>query len=83
MARDCPKMDFAVRISKIQLQIWNQLFQGLMCAYFQAKLTSLTLLAQTCPKTNFGVKFQKTKSEFGISTSKIPCVPIFKQNGHL
>ena len=25
-------------------------------------------------------EFQKSKSGFGISTSKIPCVPIFTQN---
>ena len=28
-------------------------------------------------------EFQKSKSRFGISTSKIPCVPIFSQNGQL
>ena len=50
MARDCPKMDFAVRISKIQLQIWNQLFQGLMCAYFQAKLAQKQILVSNFKK---------------------------------
>ena len=30
-----------------------------------------------------GSKFQKSKSGFGISTSNIPCVPIFIQNGQL
>ena len=28
-------------------------------------------------------EFQKSKSRFGISTSKIPCVPIFNQRGQL
>ena len=28
-------------------------------------------------------EFQKSKSEFGISTSKIACVPVFSQNGQL
>ena len=28
-----------------------------------------------------GSEFQKSKSEFGINTSKIPCVPILSQNG--
>ena len=28
-------------------------------------------------------EFQKSKSRFGISTSKIPCVPIFNQSGQL
>ena len=27
-----------------------------------------------------GSEFQKSKSGFGINTSKIPCVPIFSQN---
>ena len=44
MARTCPKTDFGAIISKIQLRNWNQLFQDTMCAYFQAKLASLTLL---------------------------------------
>ena len=30
-----------------------------------------------------GSEFQKSKSGFGISTSNIPCVPIFSQNGQL
>ena len=39
-------------------------------------------------KTNVGIrilgsKFQKFKSGFGISTSNIPCVPIFSQNGEI
>ena len=58
-----------------------------MSANFQAKRTILTFLAQIFPKMNcqnfkklnFGVRISKTKSEFGISTSKIPCVPIFRQ----
>ena len=32
---------------------------------------------------DFGIEFQKSKSGFGISTSNIPCVPIFSQNGEL
>ena len=28
-----------------------------------------------------GLGFQKSKSEFGINTFNIPCVPIFSQNG--
>ena len=30
-----------------------------------------------------GSEFQKSKSGFGINTSKIPCVPIFSQNGQI
>ena len=29
----------------------------------------------------WGPKFQKSKSRFGINTSKIPCAPIFSKNG--
>ena len=28
-------------------------------------------------------EFRKYNSEFGISSSKIPCVPVFGQNGQL
>ena len=41
------------------------------------KTDNFDFLAQICQKMNFGVK-----SRFGIRTYKIPCVPIFKQNGH-
>ena len=93
-----------------------------MCANFQLKWTTLTFLAQICPKrklgfeihkTNVGIRisifvpifrqngqlwifgpkfaqkwilrseFQKSKSGFGINTSKLPCVLIFSQNGQL
>ena len=54
-----------------------------MCANFQAKRTILIFLVQISPKTNFGLGFQKSKSVFGISTSKIPCVATFSQNGQI
>ena len=54
-----------------------------MCANFQTKRTTLTFWAQISPKWIFGLKFQKSKSGFGISNSKIPCEPIFNQNGQL
>ena len=50
-----------------------------MCTNFQTKQKTLNLLVQICPKMDF----QKSKSGFGINTSKIPCVPIFTQNGQL
>ena len=37
----------------------NQLLQGIMCANFQAKRTTLTCSDQICPKRNFGVGILK------------------------
>ena len=34
-------------------------------------------------KWNLGSKFQKSKSEFGINTSNISCMSIFRENGQL
>ena len=77
----CPKMDFESRISKIQLSIWNQLYQDTICANFQAKNTILVFLAQICPKSNLRSEFWKSKPRIGISSSKITGAPIFRQNG--
>ena len=54
-----------------------------MCANFQTKRTSLTFLAQICPKRNFGLEIQKTNVGIRISNLEIPCAPIFRQNGQL
>ena len=59
LAQTCPKMDFTVGISKIWLQIWNQIFQDTIGVNFQAKRTILTFLDQGCPKMNFGVRILK------------------------
>ena len=54
-----------------------------MCTNFQTKRTTLNFWAQTAQKFILELEFQKSKSEFGINTSKITCVPIFSQNGQL
>ena len=54
-----------------------------MCANFQTKRTSLTFLAQICPKRNLGLEIQKTNVRIRISNLEIPCVLIFRQNGQL
>ena len=54
-----------------------------MCTNFQTKQTLLNYWAQICPKMDFGVKFQKSKSGFGISILEVLLAPIFKQNGQL
>ena len=54
-----------------------------MCAYFQAKQTALTFLAQICPKIDLGLVSQKTIVGIRISILNIPYVPIFSQNEQL
>ena len=54
-----------------------------MCANFQLKQTTLTFLAQICPKRKLGFEIQKTNVGIRISIFEIPCVPIFRQNGQL
>ena len=52
-----------------------------MCTNFQTKRTFLKFWTEIWPKMGSG--FQKSKSGFGINTSKIPCMPFFIQNGHI
>ena len=54
-----------------------------MCVNFQLKRTTLTFLAQICPKRKLGFEIQKTNVGIRISIFEIPCVPIFRQNGQL
>ena len=61
----------------------NLHFQDTMCANFQLKRTTLTFLAQICPKRNLRFEIQKTNVGIRISMLDIPCVPVFRQNGHL
>ena len=50
-----------------------------MCANFQLKRTTLTFLAQICPKRKLGFEIQETNVGIRISILEIPCVPIFRQ----
>ena len=61
----------------------NLHFQNTMCANFQFKRTTLTFLAQICPNRKLRFEIQKTNVGIRISMLEIPCVPIFRQNGHL
>ena len=54
-----------------------------MCANFQLKMTTLTFWVQICPKRKLRFEIQKTNVGIRISMLEIPCVPIFRQNGHL
>ena len=50
-----------------------------MCVNVQLKRTTLTFLAQICPKRKLGFEIQKTNVGIRISIFEIPCVPIFRQ----
>ena len=54
-----------------------------MCANFQLKQTTLTFLAQICPKRKLEFEIQKTNVGIRISILEIPYVPILRQNGQL
>ena len=54
-----------------------------MCVNFPLKRTTLTFLAQICPKRKLGFEIQKTNVGIKISIFEIPCAPIFRQNGQL
>ena len=76
----CPKMNFEVGISKIQVQIRNLDLQDTMSVNFQLKRTTLTFLVQICPKRKLGFEIQKTNVGIRISIFEIPFVPILRQN---
>ena len=54
-----------------------------MCANVQLKQTTLTFLAQICPKSKLGFEIQKTNVGIRISILEILGSPIFRQNGQL
>ena len=54
-----------------------------MCANFQLKRTTLTFLAQICPKIDLGLEIQKNNVGIIINIFEMSCVPIFRQNGQL
>ena len=54
-----------------------------MCTNFQAQLITLTVWPKFAQKWILGSEFQKTKSGFGISSSKFPNGPILSQDRQL
>ena len=79
----CPKRNFGVGILKNLVRMQNQLLQDIMCANFQAKRTTFTFQTKFAQKRILGSKFRSSKPGFGISTSTIPWVTIFRQNAQL
>ena len=54
-----------------------------MCTNFQTKRKALNFWAQICPKMDFGLKFQKSKSGCEISILEILRPPTLRQNRKL
>ena len=80
----CSKMDFEVEISKIRNSGSEISILDVLCVpIFRQNGQHWIFGSKFAQKWILGLGFQKSKSEFGISTSNIPCVPIFSQNGQL
>ena len=69
-----------IQILKLRKLIWNknQYPQDTMRASFQTKQTTLTFLAQTCPKMDLGFEIQKTNVRIRISILEIPMCANFQ-----
>ena len=73
-------LGFEIRKTNIGTRIRNL---EITCANFQAKQTTLTFLAQICPKMDFWSEIQKANVRIRISIFKILLVPIFKKKREL
>ena len=71
-----PKNGFRVGNSTNYCRNKNQHRRDTLCVNFQPNLTTLTFLAQICPKMNLGPEIQKTNVGIRISIAKMPCVPV-------
>ena len=54
-------MDLGLEIEKTNARINSDHARDTMCANFQVKWTTLTFLAQICPKMDFGVGISKSE----------------------
>ena len=61
----------------------NQHPRDTIIANFHVNRTTLTFLAQICPKLGLRLQIQKTNVGIRITILQIPCVPIFRRNGKL
>ena len=74
------KMDLWLEILKINIRI-RMIILKILCVPILRQIEQLPLFwAKFVQKWMLGFEFQKSKRGFGINTSKIPCVLIFRQN---
>ena len=67
-------------MSKNSSKVSSKNKQGIL---FWSKLTLKWILGWEFQKKILGLEFQKFESGFGISTCKIQCTPVFRQNERL
>ena len=77
-----PKMDIWLEIYKTNVGIRISILEKHVLIFRQNKQLWL-FWPKFAQKWILGLEFQKSKSGFGISTSKTPWEPIFSQNGQL
>ena len=82
----CPEMELGLEIQKANVWMKMNILEILCMPIFRQKGHFLPFLAQIFPKIGFGVRISKAvppRFRIRFRTSKIPCVPIFSQNGQL
>ena len=78
-----PKNGFRFWNSKNYYWKKNQKPWDNICTNFQVRQTTLTFLAQICPKRKLGFEIQKNNVGIRISMLEIPCVAISRENVEL
>ena len=80
-AQICPKKDLGFETEKNNVGIRINII-GTLCVPIFGQTGQLWLFRPKCAQKWILVsEFQKSRSGFGICTSKKPCVPIFSKNG--
>ena len=81
LAQVFPKIDLRLKIGKTTVAIKISILERHCEPIFSQHSQLLLFWPKFAQKWILRQQFQKFKSGFGISTSKIPCVLIFSQNG--
>ena len=74
------KMDFELEIQKTNIGIRINIFEILWVQIVRQNEQFWLFRPKLAQKWILGSEFPNSKPGFGISTSNIPCVPIFRQN---